>query len=147
MKHYKELSGAIIQYESKFRHSSLPELAKANLYDLYPEKGYPDPRVGYRWPEKWPHNDRAGVYVFLDENLEVLYIGKASMHNTLGARLGMYVQYDADKKCELRHSSLWKGAPRYVFVIAVPEDSRFEAASLEEYLIGQIPTSDNTNGQ
>ena len=141
-----ELMNALVDYESKYRHPLLSGFDVGKLYDIYPEKGNQDTLVGYSWPEKWPYNDRAGVYAFLDENLEVLYIGKSSMNNSLGSRLGKYVRYNSQKRCELNNHNLWKGEPRYVVTIAVPDTSRFEAASLEEYLISHIQTTDNKNG-
>jgi len=76
--------------------------------------------------------------------LEVLYIGKASMNHGLGYRLSSYCGYGENKICKLKHP--WVEQPRFVYTVAMPQESRFEAPALEEYLIGKIPTANNKAG-
>lgn len=89
------------------------------------------------WPATWINSGKAGVYMFLDENLEVAYIGKS---NHFGYRLSNYFAYD-NKKCKAKHT--WITIPRFVVTIAVPDNSRFECTSLEEFLLSKIVTTDN----
>ncbi|EDZ65766.1 hypothetical protein NOC27_2446 [Nitrosococcus oceani AFC27] len=97
-----------------------------------------------QWPEIWPHAARAGIYAFLNEDSEVIYVGKASLRNSLGARISSYCGYGADREC--RFYGEWRSPPRYVLVVAVPDETRFEAPALEEYLIRELQPSDNSAG-
>ncbi len=98
-----------------------------------------------KWNETWPSNGQAGVYAFLDGAGALVYIGKSSMKSSVSARLNAYASYGPDKSCKLKHDG-WIDQPRYEFIIGVPRTTSFEAAALEEFLIREIPTSDNVNG-
>jgi hypothetical protein len=125
-------------YENKYRNCNLERFKISELYDLFPDKTT-EHKIDNSWPKPWTHSSKAGVYLFLDENLEVVYIGKS---NQFGYRFGSYFAYDEEKKCRIKHS--WKTFPRFVITIAVPDDSKFECTALEEYLLSTIVTSDNT---
>lgn len=125
-------------YEKTFRHPDRAKFHESELYDLYPgiETVHETKKS---WPEQWDHSGRAGIYLFLDENLEVVYIGKS---NHFGSRFGSYFGFDTDKSCKTKYT--WKTIPRFVITIAVPDDSKFESSALEEFLLSKFLTSDNT---
>jgi hypothetical protein len=134
------LRGALVKYR-KYRHPDLPELVPSDLYALFPEKG--KPLAAMYWDQKWPNSDHAGVYLIFDKNAELLYVGTAWV---LGGRLSKYFQYrqprGEDHEC--RVVDRWpKPGPMYIATVPVPDDSKFEAASLEEYLIGELNPSVN----
>lgn len=55
----------------------------------------------YGWPKPWRHPDSAGIYAFLDSDINVVYIGKA---RRLGARLNHYFGYGKNEECILKDS-------------------------------------------
>ncbi len=123
------------EYASTYRGSSLPDLEISGLYDLFPKDGV-EPPADIAWPDPYEHGDRAGVYLVLTEDLAVGYIG---MSKRIGVRLSDYFVYEkAGEGCFLRHSDSWVMKPRYIFTIAVPEESPFEAYSLEQFLIREF---------
>ena len=68
--------------------------------------------------------------------MNLLYVGKASMWNSLEKRLASYFTYETDKKsCKVIKHETWSKRPCYVVTIAVPEGCSFEAPTLEEFLI------------
>ena len=71
--------------------------------------------------------------------MQLLYIGKASW---LGRRLSTYFQYLTGRgsECKIVHSG-WKTRPSYVATVAL--NKSFEAAALEEYLIGVLNPEEN----
>ena len=132
-------------YQARFRGPNLEPFELSAPYDLSPELGIPKIECPTSWPEGWPHSGRAGIYSLFGEELQAVYIGKASLRNTLVSRLGSYFSYDKPHKtCRLNHA--WKCRPRYLITIAVPEESRFEAPALEEFLIIKLRPTDNTAG-
>jgi len=141
---FKDLAGALSTYCESYRKEGLPPLALSPLYDLFPAETNQSKNVGSSWPDSWINTDLAGVYAFLDNDLNVLYIGKVSMKSSLGSRLNKYCKYDNDRQCKLVDS--WKGNPRYVVTIPVSDNMRFEAPALEEFLISTIQTTDNKAG-
>ena len=129
----------INNYQENYRHPNLDKLEISGLYDLFP-KHKTERIIVEAWPNKWIFSGEAGVYLFLDENLDIVYIGKA---NHFGNRFGSYFSYAKDgKTCNLKNN--WKINPRYVVTVAVPNTSKFENLSLEGYLLSKIVTSDNT---
>ena len=92
------------------------------------------------WPQCYPYADRPGVYLIMDDKDNVLYIGKSSV--AIGRRLGSYFCYDGEGKCRVR-SPYWSTSPKYIAAIAVPFDSAFECAALEEFL-SNVQTTDNS---
>jgi hypothetical protein len=125
-------------YEKKYRNPDLTKYVISGLYDLYPDSET-EYEIEKSWPNPWANSGNAGVYLFLNKNLEIVYIGKS---NHLGYRLSNYFSYDENKKCKIKHT--WKSEPRFVITIAVPDDSKFECSSLEEFLLSKIATTDNT---
>ena len=79
-----DLKLKIKNYERKYRHPDLDPFKDSGLYDLFPHDNKKSTNVESKWPDRWPHLDETGIYVFLSEDLEVLYIGKASMNHGIG---------------------------------------------------------------
>jgi len=85
---YEDAIDAVTKYERRFRRSDLEELERSGLYDLFPSEGNVVAGVTARWTRiDWPNADSPGVYLIFDENLQLLYVGKASLKSTLGGRL------------------------------------------------------------
>jgi len=134
---------AVSDYCRKFRHPDLPSLDVAPPIDLYPER----PLVGAA-PQlepvvSWPFAQRAGVYIMYDDALDLLYIGKVSMNRCLGQRL--YEYFGGGDVCVPKFD--WLFPVRFLVIIAMPEDSPFEAPSLEEYLIRTLHPKSNVAGR
>lgn len=121
----------------------MSELVLSPLYDLLPKEG----QNGSKWPEDWPNWGSPGVYVILDSELRISYIGKASMNSWLAARLSTYFKFGPNKCCELKYPDAWILKPKYVVVIPMDESHKFEAPALEEYLIGKLHPADNKAGR
>ena len=109
----EDLKSEINIYASKYRNPNLKPFNESGLYDLFPDNNERHPSVVSEWPEPFPNLNEAGVYAFLSEELEVLYIGKASMNHGLGYRLGSYCSYGVNRTCKLKHP--WEGKPRYIY--------------------------------
>ena len=139
---FDDLRVAVREYAEHHRHPERPSLEVAPIYDLFPAEAQSD----HAWPDQWPHASRKGVYIIMDEQLNVLYVGKASFENTIGARLGSYFAFATDRACKIVDEN-WSAPPRYVSSVAVPDDSAFEAPALEEYLIRKLVPRDNTVGR
>jgi hypothetical protein len=143
MNKLRDAADAIARYERTHRHPDRPALAVSPRYSLFPELAEPGPR----WPDSWPNAGNRGVYLMLDAEESVLYVGKASVNSSLGARLGAYFQYGDDRRCKFRFQDYWLPLiPTYVVTIAVPDDSPFEAPALEEFLIRELGPPRNTVG-
>ena len=132
---------AVMEYVRDFRRPDLTALDLGELYDLF--SGAEPGRPGR--PNTYPHAERAGVYFVLDDRLNLLYVGKASMGSCIGKRLGSYFTYAPDGGCQVLHDG-WSSRPRYVATIAVPENAPFEAPALEEFLISRLNPPDNKTG-
>ena len=59
--------------------------SESGIYSLFPQEGE------YGWPALWCNGPSPGVYILLNSNEEVIYIGEAV---TIGKRLGDYFCYD-----------------------------------------------------
>lgn len=122
----------------------------SGLYDLFPDENLPDnlPITG-TWPDRYPHDDKSGLYFIYSEKLTLLYIGKSTGSNSsIGGRLGSYfkyVDYPNDKRCMIRHN--WKDRPRFINCVAPPEDLLMETESLELFLVNKFNPPDNTSGK
>jgi hypothetical protein len=141
----EDLTDKVDEYCAKYRHPDLEAFTLGPLYDLFPGQAGGKLHADLKWNETWPSNGQAGVYAFLDGSGSLVYIGKSSMKSSVSARLNAYTSYGPEKSCKLKHDG-WIVQPRYVFIIGVPRTTSFEAAALEEFLIREIPTSDNVNG-
>ena len=121
-------------YQSTFRHPDLPKFEISDLYCLFPDENW----SGIQWPTTYEHTGRCGVYLMLPNEISINYIGKTSMKQNFGSRLGSYFTYADDKKT-CRVNGDWKTQPRFLLTIAVPKSMEFEAPALEEYLIREFP--------
>jgi len=138
----KDIGVALEEYQTKYRRSDVPSLRPSGVYSLFPEEtGRP---TDLCWPAKYPHCEKKGVYFIFGKTGRLLYIGKASL-TSLGDRVGSYFRYADDKKtCKIKGT--WKDSPAFLATVAVPDDMPFEAAALEEFLIGRLKPSENTVG-
>ena len=143
----EDIEEKLNKYSKTYRRDDLPELKISGLYSLFPDKN-PNITADVNWPNSYINGDKAGVYIILNQDMQVLYIGKASMSNTIGGRLNSYFAYEDDKKtCKVK-SQNWKGEPCFIATVAVDDSMTFEAPALEEYLIKNFSSSliDNTIG-
>jgi hypothetical protein len=145
MAHLSDLRKELARYCQCYRHSKLPPLELSGVYSLFPEKYKKLPKeVTARWPDDdWPNGDKAGVYIFLDSKLNVLYIGKASL---LKDRLAAYFRYDDLNRCRIPDEHGWEVKPEFVATIGIPVKTAFESSAIEEYLITRLQPSQNTIG-
>lgn len=90
----------------------------------------------------WPGNQKAGVYLILDELDNIIYVGQSS---SLGRRFYHYFK-GSDGVCTYREGS-WSATPKAIVAIVAPDDARYERLSLEEYLIERLQPADNTRGK
>ena len=78
MSYLKDLIELLERFNRDYRKSELHDLELSGLYDLFPERGHACSEVTSAWNQIWPNSESKGVYVFLGEDLELAYIGKAS---------------------------------------------------------------------
>lgn len=122
------------QYSEKFRGQNLENFEIGQKYFLFPNS---EDEVKSGWPNQWQFCGNAGIYLFIDENDEVIYIGETTH---FGNRFGSYFANN-DGKCSIKNS--WNSAPLSVIPIKVPQESTFERLALEEFLIKKVKTTDN----
>ena len=139
-----DLNRELQHYCAHLRGPDMPELKISGLYDLFPPPN--DTVCEYHWPDDWPFVESPGVYFVFDADMQVLYIGKASMNSWFGNRLHTYFRSGNDKKCVVQNLDSWKGDPRFMAVIPMEAEYRFEAPALEEYLITKLKPVDNKVG-
>lgn len=146
MKSLNDLQQSVITYQTEYRNPRQPVFAFSRLYDLFPERMESVARMAeFKWPQKWPFAEFAGVYAVLAEDLTVLYVGKASLRSNIGKRLSTHFVYDENKQC--RPTGNWQTPLRYVLTVAVPMGTEFEAPALEEYLIRELDPPENMQGR
>jgi len=145
MAHYSDLKKELARYIRTYRNPKLGPLRLSGLYALFPENYKTLPKgVTGRWPDDdWPNGDKAGVYIFLDSKLNVLYIGKASL---LKDRFAAYFRYDDLNRCRIPDEHGWEVKPEFVATIGIPVKTAFESSAIEEYLITRLQPSENTIG-
>ena len=132
MREIEKVQGCVSDYHKNYRNPALEPLSVNRLYDLQGE-----------WLKNdIPDTERPGVYVFYDEDKNLLYIGKASWNSTVGARIASYFKKNPETAIETLPSHNWTRDPKYVQTI--PVERAFEASSLEEYLITTLRPVDNT---
>ena len=146
MPSYKDLIDAIEIYKRQYRNPKLPDYVSGPMYDFYPKEEQQSVKCDISWPGTWPNSEYPGIYAFFDNELNLLYIGKASMSRSIGDRLGSYCLYDENKECKFKDSG-WSIRPRYLWTIGVPKSMAFEAPALEEYLIKTLQPPDNKSGK
>lgn len=133
-------------YQERYRSPVLVPFKIAAPYDLFPERDICSFSYQQKWPDSWLYPMRAGVYAFFSEDAKLLYVGKASFRSSISARLATYCGYQEGRRSPCKLSNQWKSSPRYVAIVAVPEETRFEASALEEYLISKLQPPENSVG-
>lgn len=131
MPRIQDLENLISWFENKYS----VEFAPSEMYALFPKEG----EYGWRRDVPYPNSEKAGVYAFFDENLELVYIGKAKC---FGRRFGSYFGYDENWGCMIRDSRVQDA--RYIKNYATPEGEEYMALALEEFLIAGLNPKDNT---
>lgn len=128
------------QLVNKYNRDYRTEFELEKKYDLFPEN---DEVYGYNPSNEWPGNHKSGVYLILDKYEEVIYVGQTT---SFGYRFYQYFKPAGDHG--VKYSDAWKGKPRYIVAIPVPDqDKKYERLSLEEYLIENLNPIDNTRGK
>lgn len=118
------------QYNKKY----LTDFSLGEPYNLYPKS-----RNEFGFYGTWPSCEKGGVYLILDENKNVIYVGET---NAYGRRFKYYFDKDADGCCVLNQH--WKGNPHYIITLEAPADALYERLSLEAFLIKELEPIDNT---
>ena len=141
-----DLEEAVLEYSFSFRHPNRSPIDISERYELFPVS-QPVNANEAKWPNGYPFADKFGVYVMYSKEMELIYIGKASI-GYLGSRVSAYFGYleprNRSSGCKIRDE--WSKDPYYIYCLAVPDDSPFEAAALEEYLIGIFQPPENKTG-
>ena len=102
-------------------------------------------RKGYEEKTQFPYTGAAGCYAIYSADDTLLYIGKASMYQNLGYRLDTYFHgVKSASPGSLKPHYKWNKSPEYLRTVKVNE--RFEAPSLEEFLIMKLKPCHNDLG-
>jgi len=136
---------ALRHYNESYRHPSLRLLTLSEVYGLFPDTTNTG-QATLAWPATWPCAGDPGVYLIFGPQMNLLYVGKASLSHTLGGRLSAYFQYAPDGSRGCAVLGTWSARPTFVMTIAVDSDKAFEAPALEEHLISELQPPDNTRG-
>lgn len=137
------LEDALSTYKAEFRKPELADWELGELLALFPKE-----LIGgatKTWTDPWPLGDRAGVYFVFGREMNLLYVGKASMNSCLGARLSSWFCGSCESNCKVQGT--WTERPYFVQCLAMPPGLTFEAPALEEWLIGRLNPPDNTAGR
>ena len=129
-----EVRSLIDAYNVKYNTNFVLE----KKYKLFPSE---DGEYGIK-EYSWPGNQKAGVYLILDELDNIIYVGQSS---SLGRRFYHYFK-GSDGVCTYREGS-WSATPKAIVAIVAPDDARYERLSLEEYLIERLQPADNIRGK
>jgi hypothetical protein len=136
----------IMKYTSSHHRDNMPTYAISGLYDLFPESGASGKKlVTHRWPDEWPNHSSAGIYAVFDDKIDLIYLGKTPQNSFLEARLDSCFGSRTERSCRLIGE--WRIQPRYVLTVAVADDSTWEAAAMEEFLINTLSPALNERGQ
>lgn len=126
----------IQEYSDKYRNPSCGKLEISKKYYLFPEQINLND-INMCWPKKWEYCGDAGIYLILDKEDNVIYVGETTH---FGNRFGSYFR-DNNKICELKNN--WNVLPYSVIQVKVPAETIFERLGLEEFLIKKILPSEN----
>ncbi|MDE6702880.1 MAG: GIY-YIG nuclease family protein [Muribaculaceae bacterium] len=114
-----------------------------NFNPTTPYRLFPDENGVYEFKDQaWPCNGRAGVYLILSRDYDVIYVGQTI---SFGRRFYGYFK-DVNGHCNIR-SDNWSEKPYAIIAIAAPDDRKYERLSLEEYLINNLQPNDNVRGR
>ena len=123
MKNGNDLLTLLEYFNRDFPRPGISALTVAEKYEIRKE-----------WPGTWPSNESPGVYVLLNGDGNIQYIGKST--NCIGSRLNSYFHYGPKKECVAYHDSLKE--IRQIWTIPVPRAHAFEASAIEEFLIARL---------
>ena len=84
--------------------------SESGIYSLFPQEGE------YGWPDPWRNGSSPGVYILLNSNEEVIYIGEAV---TIGKRFGDYFRYDENNNNDCMIKDVSKKDSKYVVSFAL----------------------------
>ena len=135
----------INEYCKKYHLNVISENYWKNIYCLFPKEVDDSSYTAY-WPSSYNsiNGDKPGIYIILGKQMNVLYIGKASLNNRINKRLASYFKYEkVGKGCHVNHSN-WTEKPYYI--VGFPVEFPYEASSLEEYLLSKSLPPDNKIG-
>ena len=82
--------------EKWFSNRYSVNFSESGIYSLFPQEGE------YGWPDPWCNGPSPGVYILLNSNEEVIYIGEAV---TIGKRLGDYFRYDENNNMYCKYNN------------------------------------------
>lgn len=112
MTNLRAVQAALDAYHNGFRNPKQSRLQMSGIYALFPNNPTPsDIEVAGCWwsDDYWPNCDCPGVYLIFNERLDLLYVGKASLTQTVGGRLSEYFHYGPDRGCQFAPGSSWQG--------------------------------------
>ena len=142
-----DVRSGVTAYSSLYRKDDLPLIQESPVYILNDSYIGPSDGPETKWPEPYPHAGRYGIYTIFGVST-LLYIGKASLQ-PIGKRLETYFRYEKNtRKCITNRQHTWSAPPTHIVAWAVPDETRFEASALEEFLIWSFrgKLSDNRTG-
>ncbi|WP_318505578.1 hypothetical protein [Photobacterium leiognathi] len=141
-----KLKSLVQFYEDNYRHESLERFQFYEAYSFNGNVKINNIYIKNIWPESWEIGNTKGIYAIFHHE-ELLYIGKASQQ-PIGKRLSAHFQHSEDKSYAIP-TGVWSKDPTHFVAWGVPDDSFFEASSLEEFLIHNLKKylPDNTVGK
>ncbi len=125
------LRQALVKYSQTYLGDRLLELS-----------GKCDLHLSWRLNQTFENATAQGCYFLCDEET-VLYIGKASMGNSIGARVSSHFVWNGHELFPVKAN--WIPTPIYLRTLVV--SPAWEAASLEEYLIHHLNPPFNVAGR
>jgi len=143
-----KITELLINFSERYKEGYCPDLKVSDYYELFPTT-LPLEKNSLKWPNKFPNFDKPGIYFILNQNREILYVGKASMNRVLEDRLGDYFRYDENKKCSIKYMDKWTEKPFFVATIGFDQSLSYESPCLEEYILKNIDSNfpDNKIGR
>ena len=131
----KNIELAIEEFNERYPRPGIDPIAIKGEYDLAGD-----------WPNTYPNVDSAGVYIFLDEAENLLYVGKTSCNSSFGSRLGAYFMYGEDRT-KYKVKNEYYADVKKILTIPLPKGHEFEAGAIEEYLIQALDPKLNIVGR
>jgi len=127
-----ELTKRLEMFQGVLHPTLQPLITISSRYDLKSD-----------WPKTWPDNEKPGVYLLLDEQTNILYVGKSSV--CIGSRLNAHFHYGAKRECVPYSDQL--SSIRFIWTIGFSADNWFLSTALEEYLIAELDPDFNKVGR
>ena len=127
----EEFRNAVDRFNRDFRGPKVETLRPSDPYD-----------IDHDHPRQWPDATKPGIYAFFDKDRNLLYVGKASLGNAIGNRIGAHLSSNP-KRPWMRLDDKSKDA-QFIVTVATAADQAFVAAALEEFLIREFKPPRNT---